>query len=93
MGYWWSDNSRGKPKYWDKNLSCCYFATHTWIFVADHITVDEKLHDLISASGLTCSGKVREAGHVARTVENENTYKFLVGKPEGNRLLGRPGSK
>jgi hypothetical protein len=30
------------------------------------------------------------AGHVARTVENRNAYKLLVGKPDGKRSLGKP---
>jgi len=30
------------------------------------------------------------AGHVARMVEERRAYRFLVGKPEGKRLLGRP---
>jgi hypothetical protein len=29
------------------------------------------------------------AGHVACKVEKRKTYRTLVGKPEGNRLLGR----
>jgi hypothetical protein len=29
-------------------------------------------------------------GHVARVGEKANAYKFLVGKPEGMRPLGRP---
>jgi hypothetical protein len=28
--------------------------------------------------------------HVARILEKRNTYKILVGKPEGKRPLGRP---
>jgi hypothetical protein len=32
----------------------------------------------------------RWAGHVARMGENRNTYKILVGMPEGKRTLGRP---
>jgi hypothetical protein len=32
-------------------------------------------------------------GHVARTGEMKNAYKILVGKPEGNRLRGRPGRR
>jgi hypothetical protein len=32
---------------------------------------------------------MRWAGHVAR-MEKRNTYRILVGKPEGNRPLGRP---
>jgi hypothetical protein len=29
-------------------------------------------------------------GHVARMGERRNAYRFLVGKPEGERPLGRP---
>jgi hypothetical protein len=32
---------------------------------------------------------MRWAGHVAR-MEKRNTYRILVGKPEGKRPLGRP---
>jgi hypothetical protein len=35
------------------------------------------------------SRKIRWAGHVART-EKRNTYRILVGNPEGKRPLGRP---
>jgi hypothetical protein len=30
------------------------------------------------------------AGHVARMGEKRNAYRILVGKPEGQRPLGRP---
>jgi hypothetical protein len=30
------------------------------------------------------------AGHVARTRERMNAYRFLVRKPEGKRTVGRP---
>jgi len=33
---------------------------------------------------------MRWAGHVARTDERIGVYRFLVGKPEGKRPLGRP---
>ena len=33
---------------------------------------------------------MRWAGHVARMVEERGVYRFLVGKPEGKRPLGRP---
>jgi hypothetical protein len=36
------------------------------------------------------SSKMRWAGHVACTREMRNEYTILVGKPEGNRPLGRP---
>jgi hypothetical protein len=32
---------------------------------------------------------MRQAGHVARTDESRGTYRILVGKPDGKRLLGR----
>jgi hypothetical protein len=34
--------------------------------------------------------KRRWAGHVARIWEKRNSYRILVGKPEGKRPLGRP---
>jgi hypothetical protein len=33
---------------------------------------------------------MRWAGHVARMGENRNTYRIMVGNPEGKRTLGRP---
>ena len=36
------------------------------------------------------SRRVRWAGHVARMGEGRGVHKVLVGKPEGNRPLGRP---
>ena len=36
------------------------------------------------------SRRMRWAGHVARTRNRRNLYGVLVGKPEGNRPLGRP---
>jgi hypothetical protein len=33
---------------------------------------------------------MRWAGHVARIEEKRNSYRLLVGKPEGRRPLGRP---
>ena len=33
---------------------------------------------------------MRWAGHVARMGERRGVYRFLVGKPEGKRPLGRP---
>ena len=36
------------------------------------------------------SRRMRWAGHVARMGEERGTYRFLVGKPEGKRPLGRP---
>jgi hypothetical protein len=36
------------------------------------------------------SRRMRWKGHVARMEEKRNSYRLLVGKPEGNRPLGRP---
>jgi hypothetical protein len=36
------------------------------------------------------SRRMRWEGHVARMEEKRNTYRILVGKPEGKRPLGRP---
>jgi hypothetical protein len=35
-------------------------------------------------------GKMRWAGHVARTGEGRRVHRVLVGKPDGEILLGRP---
>jgi hypothetical protein len=39
------------------------------------------------------SRPMRWVGHVARMGEETKVYKFLVGKPEGKRQLGRPRSR
>jgi hypothetical protein len=36
------------------------------------------------------SRRMRWAGHVSRIGAKINAYRILVGKPEGNRPLGRP---
>jgi hypothetical protein len=36
------------------------------------------------------SRKMKWAGHVARMQEKRNSYRILLGKPEGKRPLGRP---
>jgi hypothetical protein len=36
------------------------------------------------------SRRMRWAGHVARMREKRNSYRLLVGKPEGKRSLGKP---
>jgi hypothetical protein len=36
------------------------------------------------------SGRRRWVGYVARVGEMGNVYNILVGKPEGNKPLGRP---
>jgi len=39
---------------------------------------------------LSFSTRLRWAGHVARMSEERGVYRFLVGKPERKRPLGRP---
>jgi hypothetical protein len=39
------------------------------------------------------SRRMRWARHVSRMGEKRNAYRILVGKPEGKRLLGRPGRR
>ena len=54
---------------------------------------NEKLNDLYSSPNIVRvikSRRMRWAGHVARTGEERMVYRFLVGKPEGKRLLERP---
>jgi hypothetical protein len=54
---------------------------------------NDELHNLYSSPNIIRminSRRMRWAGHVARTGEPRNAYKILVGKPEGNRPLGRP---
>jgi len=36
------------------------------------------------------SRRMKWVGHVARAGESRSVYRVLVGKPEGNRQLGRP---
>jgi hypothetical protein len=55
----------------------------------------KELHDLYSSPSIIRIIKSRRmswAGHVAR-MEKRNTYRLLVGKPEGKRPLGRPRRK
>jgi hypothetical protein len=52
-----------------------------------------ELHNLYSSPNLIRmikSRRMRWPGHVARMGEKRNTYRILVEKPEGRRLLGRP---
>jgi len=52
-----------------------------------------ELHDLYSSQNIVRgikSGRMRWVGHVARIGERRSLYSVLVGKPEGNRTLGRP---
>ena len=53
----------------------------------------EELNDLHSSPNIVRvikSRRMRWAGHVARMREERGAYRFLAGKPEGKRPLGRP---
>jgi hypothetical protein len=53
---------------------------------------NEELRDLNSSPGkirIIKSRRMRWAGHVARIGAKRNSYRLLVGKPEGKRPLGR----
>ena len=55
---------------------------------------NEELNGLYSSPNIVRvikSRGMRWAGHVARLGEERGAYRFLVGKPEGKRPLGRPG--
>jgi len=54
---------------------------------------NEELNDLYSSPNIVWvikSRRMRWTGHVARMGEERGVYRVLVGKPEGNRPLGRP---
>jgi hypothetical protein len=54
---------------------------------------NDELHSLYSSQNIVRvikSRRIRWAGHVARTGEGRGLYRFLVGRPEGKRPLGRP---
>ena len=53
---------------------------------------NEELRDLYSLPNIVRvvkSRRMRWAGHVARMGEGRGAHRFLVGKPEGKRPLGR----
>jgi hypothetical protein len=52
-----------------------------------------ELHNVYSSPDIITqikSRRMRWAGHVARMGDGRNVYRVLVGKPEGERPLGRP---
>ena len=54
---------------------------------------NEELSDLYSLPNIVRvvkSRRMRWAGHVPRMGERRGVHRFLVGKPEGKRPLGRP---
>ena len=53
---------------------------------------NEELNDLYSSPNIVwvIKWRIRWAGHVAGMGEEREVYRFLVGKPDGKRPLGRP---
>jgi len=54
---------------------------------------NKELNDMYSSLNIVRmikSRRMRWAGHVARMGEERGVYRILVGKPEGQRPLGRP---
>jgi hypothetical protein len=57
---------------------------------------NEELHNMYSSPSIIRvikSRRMRWVGHVARMRKKMNTYRILVGKPEGKRPLGRSRRK
>ena len=88
-----------------KSKQCVCMYIYIYIYIhnfgpwKDEVTGDwrrlhnEELNDLYSSPNIVWvikSRKMRWAGHVARMGEERGVYRFLVGKPEGKRPLGRP---
>jgi hypothetical protein len=52
---------------------------------------NEEFHNsYYSANRMMKSRRMRWAGHIAQMRKTRNEYRILVGKPEGERPLGRP---
>jgi hypothetical protein len=54
---------------------------------------NEELNDLYSSPNIIWvikSRRIRWAGHIECMGEGRGAYRFLVGRPEGRRPLGRP---
>jgi hypothetical protein len=71
-----------------------WFTTNKIVYVFDfHNSVHHNelncLYSLPNMVRVIKSRRLRWAGHVARMGEGRGVYRVLVGKPEGNRPLGR----
>jgi hypothetical protein len=67
-------------------------ARYSYSFVYRKLHNDE-LHSPYSSPNIVRvikSRRMRWCGHVARMVEGRGVYRVLVGRPEGERPLGRP---
>lgn len=58
-----------------------------------HIEVVHDLYPLPNIVRVSKSTTMRWEGHVARIGEMRNTYRTVIEKPEGKRLLDRPSHK
>jgi hypothetical protein len=54
---------------------------------------NKELHNLYSSSIGMKPSRMRESGHITRIKEKRNSYRNLMGRPEGKRPLGRPKRK
>jgi hypothetical protein len=57
---------------------------------------NEEFHNLYASPdviNVIKSRRMRWAGHVALMIEMRNTYRILIGKPEGKRPFGRHRSR
>jgi len=62
----------------------------TWEWRKLHNEELSDLHSLLNIMRVVKSRRMRWAGHVARMGKGRGVHRFLVGKPEGKRPLGRP---
>jgi hypothetical protein len=75
---------------WEQGVEENIWTEERW---SDGKLHNEELHNFHSSPSkirMIKSGRMRLAGHVAQMGERRNTYRILVGKPEGKRPLGRP---
>jgi hypothetical protein len=76
-------------------LSCAKeqeFVTFPFL-IGKRIVHNDELHSLYSSPNIVKvikSRRMRWAGHVARMGEGRGVYRVSVGRPEGERQLGRP---
>jgi hypothetical protein len=82
-----------KQLYEQNALIGIFFVFYIQITVEWRRLHNEELNDLYSSPNIVRVIKSRRrkwAGHVARMSEEWRAYRFLVGKPEGKRPMGRP---
>jgi len=93
-------NCLSSKRTWIKRPGNCYeIFQNALLLLRDEVTVEwrkvynEELRDLYSLPiivRVVKSRRLRWAGHVARMGEGRGVHRFLVGKAEGKRALGRP---